>query len=111
MFSEAISSMTPRVRSISLAMVVYDDAQGLAKPAAMRLCTAGWTDVAFVDGGPHGWRPSGGELFRDVNAPGMAFGELVEHEAGTLSLRAADGSRAAVGASRPPRSSLGCRRR
>jgi hypothetical protein len=38
--------------------------------------------------GLQGWRDAGGELFRDVNVPSKAFGELVEHERHTPSLSA-----------------------
>lgn len=69
-------------------IVVYDDGDGLAAPAAQRLRSLGYTRVALLAGGLEGWRRSGGELFRDVNVPSKAFGELVEHERGTPSLTA-----------------------
>ena len=69
-------------------VVVYDDGEGLAEPAARWLAAAGWTAVSLLDGGLDGWRRSGGELFRDVNVPSKSFGELVEHDAGTPSLPA-----------------------
>ena len=71
-------------------VVVYDDGEGLAEPAARWLAAAGWTAVSLLDGGLEGWRRSGGELFRDVNVPSKSFGELVEHDAGTPSLPAED---------------------
>ena len=43
----------------------------------------GYSDVSLLDGGLAGWTASGGELFRDVNAPSKAFGELVAATAGT----------------------------
>jgi len=69
-------------------IVVYDDGEGLAVPAALRLQSLGYSQVHLLDGGLAGWRDSGGELFRDVNVPSKAFGELVEHEVGTPSLPA-----------------------
>jgi rhodanese-related sulfurtransferase len=69
-------------------IVVYDDGEGLAEPAARRLQTLGYSRVFLLDGGLQGWRDVGGELFRDVNVPSKAFGELVEHERGTPSLPA-----------------------
>jgi hypothetical protein len=33
--------------------------------------------VSLLAGGLDGWAADGGELFRDVNAPSKAFGELV----------------------------------
>ena len=69
-------------------IAVYDDGEGLAEPAARRLVELGWTQVHLLDGGLAGWRQAGGELFRDVNVPSKAFGELVEHEVDTPSLPA-----------------------
>jgi rhodanese-related sulfurtransferase len=69
-------------------VVVCDDGEGLAAPAARRLRELGWTDVQLLDGGLAGWQAGGGEVFRDVNVPSKAFGELVEHDAGTPSLPA-----------------------
>lgn len=69
-------------------VVLYDDGEGLVEPALETLRALGWTDVQALAGGLAGWRRSGGELFRDVNVPSKAFGELVEHERGTPSLPA-----------------------
>ncbi|NML16431.1 rhodanese homology domain-containing protein [Azohydromonas caseinilytica] len=69
-------------------IAVYEDGEGLAEPAARRLQALGYTGVHLLDGGLQGWRDAGGELFRDVNVPSKAFGELVEHERGTPSLPA-----------------------
>ncbi|MBL8350813.1 MAG: rhodanese-related sulfurtransferase [Burkholderiaceae bacterium] len=69
-------------------IAVYDDGEGLAEPAARRLQDLGYTDVRLLAGGLQGWRDGGGELFRDVNVPSKAFGELVEHQRHTPSLPA-----------------------
>lgn len=69
-------------------VVVYDDGEGLAERAAARLAALGYRDVTLLEGGLQGWRRSGGELFKDVNVPSKAFGELVEHERHTPSLPA-----------------------
>ena len=69
-------------------VVVYDDGEGLAADAAERLRALGYTDVSLLDGGLAGWRDAGGELFRDVNVPSKAFGELVESQRHTPSLAA-----------------------
>ncbi|KNX77804.1 sulfurtransferase [Pseudomonas sp. 250J] len=69
-------------------ITVYDDGEGLASAAAQRLLALGYTDVALLEGGLAGWREAGGELFRDVNVPSKAFGELVEAERHTPSLAA-----------------------
>jgi rhodanese-related sulfurtransferase len=69
-------------------VTVYDDGEGLAERAAERLRILGYTDIALLEGGLSGWRAAGGELFRDVNVPSKAFGELVESQRHTPSLAA-----------------------
>ncbi|MGJ7508616.1 rhodanese-related sulfurtransferase [Variovorax sp. GT1P44] len=71
-------------------IVVYGAHEGsdLAPLAAARLSELGYTQVHLLSGGLDGWRAAGGELFRDVNVPSKAFGELVEHERHTPSLSA-----------------------
>ena len=69
-------------------ITVYDDGEGLAHQAAERLVALGYSDVALLEGGLAGWRAAGGELFRDVNVPSKAFGELVESQRHTPSLGA-----------------------
>ena len=77
-----------RIPRRSTAIVVYDDGEGLAEPAARTLQRLGYTDVALLAGGLQGWRDAGGEVFIDVNVPSKAFGELVEAERHTPSLPA-----------------------
>ncbi|WP_411959525.1 rhodanese-related sulfurtransferase [Pseudomonas sp. s4] len=77
-----------RVPRRDTAITVYDDGEGLAAVAAQRLLALGYSDVAVLDGGLAGWRAAGGELFRDVNVPSKAFGELVESVRHTPSLAA-----------------------
>jgi rhodanese-related sulfurtransferase len=74
----------------SVPIVVLDDGEGLAALAADRLTALGYSDVSQLTGGLRGWREAGGELFRDVNAPSKAFGELVESQRHTPSLSAAE---------------------
>ncbi|MBT2301110.1 hypothetical protein J7E70_11615 [Variovorax paradoxus] len=71
-------------------IVVYGEHDGidLAPLAVERLAALGYTQVRVLEGGLEGWRSAGGELFRDVNVPSKAFGELVEHERQTPSLAA-----------------------
>ena len=71
-----------------VAIVTLDDGEGHAEIAAQRLNALGYTDVAVLAGGVHGWQAAGGELFRDVNVPSKAFGELVEAQRHTPSLSA-----------------------
>jgi len=69
-------------------IVLFDDGEGHAQLAAGRLRALGYSDISLFDGGIAGWRAAGGELFRDVNVPSKAFGELVEEKAHTPSLAA-----------------------
>ena len=62
--------------------------EDLAPRAAAVLRRLGYTQVHALEGGLDGWQAAGGELFRDVNVPSKAFGELVEHERHTPSLPA-----------------------
>jgi rhodanese-related sulfurtransferase len=71
-------------------ITVYDDGEGLVAPAIERLTDWGCTNVSAMDGGLAGWRAAGLELFADVNSPSKAFGELVEHQAGTPHVRATE---------------------
>ncbi|MFJ2983272.1 MULTISPECIES: rhodanese-related sulfurtransferase [unclassified Pseudomonas] len=77
-----------RVPRRDTAITVYDDGEGLAAVAAERLLSLGYSNVALLEGGLAGWRSAGGELFRDVNVPSKAFGELVESVRHTPSLAA-----------------------
>ena len=69
-------------------IVLVDDGEAEAQTAAQRLRKLGYTDVGILAGGIAGWQADGGELFRDVNVPSKAFGELVEATCGTPSLSA-----------------------
>ncbi len=69
-------------------IVVFDDGEGYASLAAVRLADLGYTDVSLLNGGLQGWRDAGYEIFCDVNSPSKAFGELVEAVRHTPSLSA-----------------------
>jgi rhodanese-related sulfurtransferase len=69
-------------------IVVYDDGEGLSATAVKRLTLLGYTDVGFLKGGLSAWSAAGAELFRDVNVPSKAFGELVEARRHTPSIGA-----------------------
>ena len=68
-------------------VVVYDDGEGLAEETASRLERLGYTDVSVLEGGLQAYAREG-EIFRDVNVPSKAFGELVESIRHTPSLSA-----------------------
>jgi len=69
-------------------IVLFDDGEGYADIAAARLRRLGYTDISLLEGGLKGWRSAGYEVFRDVNSPSKAFGELVESCRHTPSLSA-----------------------
>jgi rhodanese-related sulfurtransferase len=69
-------------------IVVYDDGEGLVARAVKRLGSLGYSDVGFLKGGLSAWAAAGAELFRDVNVPSKAFGELVEARRHTPSIGA-----------------------
>jgi len=69
-------------------IVLCDDGDGLAERAAKILGAGGYTDIACLKGGVNAWADAGYELFSGVNVPSKAFGEFVEHEAGTPSISA-----------------------
>jgi len=77
-----------RLPRLAVPVVVFDAGEGLARRAAERLAELGYTGVALLEGGLQGWREAGGELFRDVNVPSKAFGELVDSVRHTPSLSA-----------------------
>jgi rhodanese-related sulfurtransferase len=79
-----------RVPRLETPIVLYDDGDGLVEVAAGTLRSLGYTKVSELDGGLAGWSRDGGELFRDVNSPSKAFGELVEAQRHTPSIAARD---------------------
>ncbi|MDN7354911.1 rhodanese-like domain-containing protein [Acetobacter senegalensis] len=82
---ELVTGLIPRQ---TVPVVVYDNGEGLVRPAIELLRQLGYTAVSALAGGLEGWRASGGEVFIDVNVPSKAFGELVEHVRHTPSLSA-----------------------
>lgn len=77
-----------RIPRRDTSIVVYDNGEGLAELAARTLHCLGYTNVALLADGLGGWQAAGGELFKDVNVPSKAFGELVESVRHTPSLSA-----------------------
>ena len=69
-------------------IVLCDDNDGLVQRAADILARAGYTDLAFLEGGNAAWAAAGFELFSGVNVPSKAFGEYIEHHNGTPSIGA-----------------------
>ena len=70
----------------STQVVLLDDGDGVAERAAGRMEALGYRNVAIMNGGAAAWSREGYTLFRGVNVPSKAFGELVEHHYGTPSI-------------------------
>jgi rhodanese-related sulfurtransferase len=71
-------------------IILCDDNDGLVERAAAILARAGYTDLAYLDGGVAGWEKAGFVTFSGVHVPSKAFGEFVEHDSGTPSIGARD---------------------
>lgn len=68
--------------------VLVDAGDGVAEKAAQRLAAIGYTDVSIMADGAPAWAEAGFTLFKGVNVPSKAFGELVEHQMHTPSISA-----------------------
>jgi len=64
----------------SVPIVVIDDGEGLAQKAALKFSSLGYTNVRVYEGGIKSWAASGGQLFKDINVPSKAFGELMHEQ-------------------------------
>lgn len=86
-----VSEVEARIRALvprrSAPVAVYDAGEGHAERAARRIAAMGYSDVSVLDGGLHAYAAAG-EVYRDVNVPSKAFGELVEAIRHTPSLPA-----------------------
>lgn len=63
----------------STRIVLCDGGDGAVERAAQILKLAGYTDLAYLQGGLPAWEKAGLELFSGVNVPSKAFGEHIEH--------------------------------
>ncbi|KAJ5112780.1 hypothetical protein N7532_000825 [Penicillium argentinense] len=87
--SEIEEKLPPLVPRLSTPVVVYDDGEGYVDRAVARITALGYSHVSILDGGLSGYARVG-EVYRDVNVPSKAFGELVESIRHTPSLAAPD---------------------
>jgi rhodanese-related sulfurtransferase len=76
------------VPRLSTRIVLIDDADGLAQRAADVLSRAGYSNLAYLDGGVAAWAAAGFELFSGVHVPSKAFGEYIEHACDTPNISA-----------------------
>lgn len=72
----------------SVRTVLVDDGDGVSEKAAARMAELGFGNVSILDGGVPAWAAAGYEIFKGVNVPCKAFGEVVEHAAHTPSISA-----------------------
>jgi rhodanese-related sulfurtransferase len=77
-----------RIPRLDTPIVVYDNGEALASNAALALQQLGYSQVTLLAGGLQGWLQAGGEVFKDVNVPSKAFGELVDAQRRTPMLSA-----------------------
>lgn len=83
-----IGALVPRK---AVRIVLCDDGRsGVAQRAVARLAAMGYTDLAVLDGGIHGWKTAGYVLFKGVNVPSKLFGEMVEHAYNTPRITSGD---------------------
>ena len=59
-------------------VVLIDAGDGVAEKAATRLEALGYSDISVIEGGAPGWQAAGLTLFKGVNVPSKALGELAE---------------------------------
>ncbi|UWU76341.1 rhodanese-like domain-containing protein [Bradyrhizobium huanghuaihaiense] len=71
-----------------VAIVLYDDGEGLVATGGERLAALGYSNISGLEGGLTAWRDAGYQMFEDVNSYSKAFGELVEARRHTPSLSA-----------------------
>lgn len=72
----------------SIRTVLVDAGDGVAERAVARMTALGYSNVAVLSGGIEAWAAAGYEIFKGVNVPSKAFGEVVEHVTHTPSISA-----------------------
>lgn len=70
-------SVLQKIPRLDTPVVLFDGGEGLIARGRQKLLEIGYSDIRLLAGDLAGWVQAGGELFRDVNSPSKAFGELV----------------------------------
>lgn len=84
-----IETLAPKLMPCrAVRCIVMDDGDGVSARAAAVLEGLGYSDVSLLEGGAPAWEAAGYTLFKGVNVPSKAFGELVEQRFGTPSISA-----------------------
>ena len=82
-----VDRLVPR---LSTCIVLVDDDEILAQRAARVLRRLGYRNLSVLAGGMPGWQAAGLPVYSGMHVPSKAFGEHVEHRAGTPRLAAAE---------------------
>lgn len=76
------------VPCLKTALVIIDDNDGVAGRAARHLEEMGYSNILILEGGVPAWKAAGYVLYEGISVPSKSFGEVVEHELGTISITA-----------------------
>ncbi len=71
-------------------VILIDGANGISEKAAHHLEAEGYENIVITEGGIKAWSDAGYALYEGISAPSKSFGEIVEHELGTVSISAPD---------------------
>ena len=82
----------------AVALVLFDNNNGIAERAAEAAQQLGYRNTYILEDGVEGWSHAGFKLFEGVNLPSKTFGEILEHQRNTPRISATELSeRAAAG--------------
>tara|TARA_R110002096_G_scaffold435927_1_gene664260 strand:+ start:28671 stop:30215 length:1545 start_codon:yes stop_codon:yes gene_type:complete len=70
------------------ATILLDGGDGVSEKAAAHLEAMGYLNILVLKGGVQAWADAGYSLYEGISAPSKSFGEVVEHELGTVSITA-----------------------
>ncbi len=87
-YSHLEARLDTQLPRLSTRTVLVDGGDGVAERAAARMTALGYSQVAVLSGGIDAWAEAGYVVFKGVNVPSKAFGEVVEHAAHTPSISA-----------------------
>ena len=82
-YSHLEARVTERAPRKTTRIVLVDGGNAIAEKASTRLSEIGYSNITILNGGISGWVEVGYTLFKGVNVPCKAFGEMVEHHTKT----------------------------
>lgn len=68
--------------------ILLDGGDGISEKAAVHLEDMGYRNMIVLRGGIQAWADAGYALYEGISAPSKSFGEVIEHELGTVSISA-----------------------